>query len=95
MNTDDICPEVRHNIKLTQRCINAEVQGSAKAADYPIQDEIAKSKIEFFNHQKTRISFNCLSAVEVLRKPCNQISNAETHAVHIQNHTRTLVHVGV
>ncbi len=34
------------------------------------------------NYIKTWISFH-LSAVEVLRKPCNQISNAETHAVYI------------
>ena len=55
MNTDDIRPKVRHNIKVTQRCINAEVKRGTKATDDPIQDEIAKSKIEFFNHQKTRI----------------------------------------
>ena len=52
MNTDDICPKVRHNIKITQRSIYAEVQGGTKATDDPIQDEIAKLKIEFFNHQK-------------------------------------------
>ena len=52
MNTDDMRPKIRHNIKVTQRSIYAEIQGSTKATDDPIQDEIAKTKIEFFYHQK-------------------------------------------
>ena len=46
-----------------------------------------------FGHKK-RGSLYYLSAVEVLRKPCNQISNAETHAViYMSTHVHLYVFV--
>ena len=76
MNTDDICPKVRHYIKIAQRRINAKVERGTEAADYPIQDEIAKSRVarhqnshaayEFLNHTKTRISSFAYPPLEVV-----------------------------
>lgn len=58
VDTEDICPQVGHEVEVTQKGVDAEVKGGTEAADESVEDKVTKPKIQRYNG--LHISFSML-----------------------------------
>lgn len=58
VDAEDICPQVGHEVEVTQKGVDAEVKGGTEAADESVEDKVTKPKIQRYNG--LHISFSML-----------------------------------